>query len=127
MEDADFSDAFCRFIQTNIPTVEAAELLLAFYREGGEPLSAPRAAERLGPGSTLTAAEAAKLLESFQSLGLVAKEGDAYRYRAGNDAAFVDVLSQAYRERPVTLVRIIYALRDSKIQSFAEAFRLRKR
>jgi hypothetical protein len=127
MEDADFSDAFCRFIQTTIPTVEAAELLLAFYREGGEPLNATRAAARLGPGSTLAAAEAAKLLEAFQSRGLLSKEGDAFRYRAGNDAQFVEVLSQAYQERPVTLVRIIYALRDSKIQSFAEAFRLRKR
>jgi hypothetical protein len=127
MEDADFSDAFCRFIQTNIPTVEAAELLLAFYREGGEPLSAARATERLGPGSTLALSEAVRLLEAFQSRGLLSKEGDAFRYRAGGDAAFVEVLSQAYRERPVTLVRIIYALRDSKIQSFAEAFRLRKR
>jgi hypothetical protein len=127
MEDADFSDAFCRFIQTSIPTVEAAELLLAFYREAGEPLSAARAAQRLGPGSTLVQAEAARLVEAFQSRGLLAKDGDTFRYRGGNDAQYVEVLAQAYQERPVTLVRIIYALRDSKIQSFAEAFRLRKR
>lgn len=127
MEDADFSDAFCRFIQTNIPTVEAAELLLAFYREDGEPLSAARAAERLGPGSTLPASEAARLVDAFQARGLLTKEGNVFRYRGGADEQFVEVLAQAYRERPVTLVRIIYALRDSKIQSFAEAFRLRKR
>ena len=35
-------------------------------------------------------------------------------------------LSKADAERPVTLIRLIYALRDRKIRSFAEAFRLRK-
>jgi hypothetical protein len=87
MEDADFSDAFCRFIQNNIPSVEAAERLLEAYRPGG-PLPAPLAEEQ---------------------------------------REHLDTLARAYRERPVTLVRIIYALRDSRIQSFAEAFRLRKR
>jgi hypothetical protein len=38
----------------------------------------------------------------------------------------VRTLAQAYRERPVTLIRVIYALRDSRIQSFADAFRLRR-
>jgi hypothetical protein len=38
----------------------------------------------------------------------------------------VRTLAQAYNERPVTLIRMIYALRDPKIQSFADAFKLRK-
>ena len=38
----------------------------------------------------------------------------------------VRTLAQAYSERPVTLIRVIYALRDSKIRSFADAFRVRK-
>jgi hypothetical protein len=32
-----------------------------------------------------------------------------------------------YRERPVTLIRVIYGLRDKKIRSFAEAFKLRRK
>ena len=28
MEDADFSDEFCRFLHANVPSVQAAELLL---------------------------------------------------------------------------------------------------
>jgi hypothetical protein len=40
--------------------------------------------------------------------------------------AHLKTLAQAYEERPVTLIRLIYALRDRKIRSFAEAFRLRK-
>jgi hypothetical protein len=37
------------------------------------------------------------------------------------------MLAQAYKERPVTLFRVIYALRDLKIQSFADAFKLRRK
>ena len=40
--------------------------------------------------------------------------------------AWVQTLAKAYEERPVTLFRLIYALRDRKIQSFADAFKLRK-
>ena len=37
-----------------------------------------------------------------------------------------DMLALAYKERPVTLIRMIYALRDSRIQTFADAFKLRR-
>src|SRR5512145_903392 len=33
VEDVDFSDEFCRFVQAYLPTVEAAELLLAAFRD----------------------------------------------------------------------------------------------
>ena len=32
MEDADFSDAFCRFVQACLPTFESAELLVELCR-----------------------------------------------------------------------------------------------
>ena len=34
-------------------------------------------------------------------------------------------LLQFYRERPVTLIRIIYARANDRLKAFAEAFRLR--
>jgi len=126
MEDVEFSDEFCRFIQTAIPAVEAAELLLLFHQRAGESISADEAVDKLGPGITI--ADASKHLELFQSRGLLASfAGNRYRYRPDNElAAHVDRLAQAYSQRPVTLFRIIYAFRDSKIRSFADAFRLRK-
>jgi hypothetical protein len=80
LEDADFSDEFCRFVQATLPTVDAAELLVGAFRN---------------PAS------------------------DAL-------ARHVATLAQAWEERPVTLVRLICALRDHKIRSFAEVFKLRK-
>jgi len=113
MEDVDFSDEFCRFLQANVPSVEAAELLLLLYRSREPVLSEP---------------SSAKLLQLFQSAGLAAAEGQGVRYRAATPQldAHVRKLAQAYEERPVTLIRILYALRDGKIRSFADAFRLRK-
>jgi len=84
MEDADFSDEFCKFLQARVPSVEAAEQLVQAWRDGA------------------------------------GASDDATR-------AHLATLAQAYEERPVTLFRIIYALRDSKIRSFADAFKVRKR
>jgi hypothetical protein len=107
VEDVDFSDEFCRFVQAYLPTVDAAELLLAAFRDPGRALEAGKPAEAL---------RAAGLLD------------DALCYRPASEelARHVATLAQAYEQRPVTLVRLIYALRDSKIRSFADAFKLRK-
>jgi hypothetical protein len=64
----------------------------------------------------------------FHKNGLLTTRTDKrFRYRADTEqlAADVHTLAQAYRERPVTLIRMIYALRDAKIRSFADAFKLR--
>ena len=57
-----------------------------------------------------------------------AKENNAYRYSPASPEldALVRALTKVYNERPVTLVRMIYAPRDEKIRSFADAFRLKK-
>ena len=114
MEDAAFSDEFCRFLQASVPSVSAAELLLELRARGElgvHPRSHP---DRL-------------LLEGFVGRGIAAALADGFVYRAPGDIdAWVVTLAQAYRERPVTLFRVIYALRDSKVQSFADAFKLRK-
>jgi hypothetical protein len=108
MEDADFSDEFCRFVQASLPSVDAAETLLGARRNPGQALD---------PGKHADALRAAGLLD------------DARRYRPASAAlvAHVEMLAQAWEERPVTLIRLIYALRDGKIRSFADAFKLRKR
>src|SRR5918996_4353557 len=103
MEDVDFSDAFCRFVQAHLPSVEAAEVLLAAFRNPDAPCE--RSPQR----------------ESFQAAGLLDAAG---RYRPASEAlhGFVQTLAKAYEERPVTLIRLIYALRDRKIGSVADAF-----
>jgi hypothetical protein len=129
MEDADFSDDFCRFLQTTIPAVDAAELLLLLRRTPETATSVQELARSLRPSVSITEAEAAKYLETFHARGLVAAGPDKrVRYRPASDELrmYGNMLALAYKARPVTLIRMIYALRDARIQTFADAFRLRK-
>jgi hypothetical protein len=129
MEDAAFSDEFCQFLRVAVPTVDAAELLLLLQRDRERWWSAAEAAAALAPGVSLTEAEVAHYFGVFQSSALIAVAPDKrvqYRPAHGTLEGHGRLLAQAYTERPVTLIRVIYALRDSKIQSFADAFRLRR-
>lgn len=130
MEDVEFSDAFCAFIQRAIPAVDAAEFLLFIADRPDLSWGLEDAVRKLKPGVNITEPDAARYLEGFREHGLVeAGEGDKFRFKAATPelAAHVRSLAQAYEERPVTLIRVIYALRDSKIRTFADAFRLRKK
>jgi len=129
MQDADFSDEFCQFVQRTIPTVEAAELLLALAAGPDEWWDRTQLPAKLRPSLGISDAEAARYLDRFEANGLVAPgSGNRIRYRPASDelAAQAATLAQAYAERPVTLIRMIYALRDAKIRSFADAFRLKQ-
>ena len=129
MEDAAFSDEFCRFLQRAVPSFEAAELLLFLARHRDADWSLAEALGRLRPGVSIGDAEAARYLETFRAQGLVGADGERVRYQPVSyflDKQ-VEALETAYRERPVTLIRMIYALRDSRIQSFADAFKIGKK
>lgn len=131
MEDADFSDDFCRFVQSAVPAVDAAELLLWLADRPDAWWHPPEALAKLRPaGVTMSEPDATRYLEAFIAQGLLESGPDRrLRYRPASEvlARHVRTLAQAYEERPVTLIRMIYALRDSKIQTFAEAFKLRKK
>jgi hypothetical protein len=130
MEDVEFSDEFCRFLQDVIPAVDAAELLL-FVADRPDLAWDPRhIAAHMRPKVNLSDVDALRYLAAFQERGLLETvEGSKLRFRARTPelANHVRILAQAYEERPVTLIRVIYALRDAKIRTFADAFRLRKK
>lgn len=128
MEDAQFSDDFCRFLQTAVPSVDAAELLLLLGRDPGRWWSAGEIVAALKP-APLSEADVTRTCEAFLARGLVVQGTDKrVQYHPANDEldGYVRTLAQAYSERPVTLIRVIYALRDGKIRSFADAFKLRR-
>jgi hypothetical protein len=64
----------------------------------------------------------------FVKAGLIREASGRHRYGPLTEdlARGVGELAHAYNERPVTLIRAIYRIADSKIQSFADSFKLRE-
>ena len=75
----------------------------------------------------LDRAVVAPVLEAMARTGMLERDGDLYRYApSAATAGAVDELAHMYHTRPVTLVRAIYDRPKRAVQSFADAFRLRK-
>lgn len=69
------------------------------------------------------------VLSALARAGLLAPEaGGAYRYQAATPEldAIVAELERHYAERPVALIKEIFSAPNEKIQSFADAFRIKK-
>jgi DNA-binding MarR family transcriptional regulator len=128
MTDPDFTDELRSLIQETIPTLDAAELLLLLAQHRDRPYSVRAIIEAMKP-TAVSESTARRYLQQFESRGLVSPcENESYQYAAVTPEleAAVRALTRVYNERPVTLVRMIYSLKDEKIRSFADAFRLKK-
>jgi hypothetical protein len=126
--DPDFPDELRAFIRDHVPDVDASELLLFLAREPGRRYDLADLIAALRP-TVITEAVARKHLALFQERGLVVStSANTYEYAPDTPQldALVNALGKVYRERPVTMVRMIYDLKDEKIRSFADAFRIKK-
>ena len=115
------------FIQECIPTYLAAELLLFFASRPDGDFSAEDVVMAMRP-VVITMPAVKEYASLFVDRGLIVHADGRYRYGPST----VDLergigeLAHAYNEKPVTLVRAIYRIADSKIQSFADSFKLRE-
>lgn len=118
-----------RFLHSVIRSVDELELLRALSeqpeREWG--------AAELGSGIQTGPEAAAGLLAYLLARGLVTRTAGAdrpsWKYGAATPelAAGLAGLLRLYRERPVTMIKAVYARpADDPLKSFADAFRLRK-
>lgn len=126
--DPDFSDEFCLFLQKCVSNVDAAELLLALFNDRQRSWPTRDLQAQLAPVANLSEADVLRYLDVFQGAALVTRDAEQraqYRPSAAHDA-HVATLARLYMQRPVTLFRVIYALRDAKINTFADAFKLRR-
>lgn len=125
-DDADFSDAFCVFLQSCVGSVNAAELLLFLWRTPAVAWTVRDLAAAIDPDGSMSEAEALPYLEAFAARGVIARTDDGrVSYESSSDFdVHLQTLARLYLERPVTLFRAIYALRDTKIKTLADAFRI---
>jgi hypothetical protein len=126
--DPDFTDEFCGFLQRCVSSVDAAELLLLLHKEPDRWWEARDLSTQLAPGASLSEADVQRYVDGFQQCSVLVRDAERriqYRRAPAHDE-HVALLARLYVERPVTLFRLIYALRDTKINTFAEAFKLRR-
>jgi hypothetical protein len=113
------------FLRSSIRSVWAVEALLLMRWGNDRAWTVEALTTELRSSRTVVA----DLVAGFVAAGLVRNEGDAdYRYGPANpllDHA-VAQLEAAYKERPTAVVKAILSVPNEKIQSFADAFRLRK-
>ena len=128
MSDPDFPAELRSFIRDSIPDIDAAELLLLLARNPARNYDLAAMLKEVRP-TIISETAARRHLALFRERGLISSVGeDAYRYGPGSAELeeLVRALTKVYNERPVTLVRVVYALKDEKIRSFADAFKLKK-
>ena len=115
------------FIHECVPTYQAAEVLLFFAAHPDCDFSPEDIVVAMRP-VVITVHAIKQYTALFVGRGLISQANGRYRY--GPSTARLErgiaELTQAYNEKPVTLIHAIYRIADSRIQSFADSFKLRK-
>lgn len=119
------SEALNGFIRSTIKSVWALELLLLISRERKRSWT-PEDLNRELRGSLALVTE---IIAKFRGAGLIADGGDGtYRYEPQSVELdkLVRELEAAYAARPLAVVRAIVAAPNEKIQTLADAFKVKK-
>ncbi len=113
------------FIQSSIRSVWSLELLLHLRRHSSRTWRPDELVRELR-ASDFVVSEA---LAALQAPGLVTPEqGGTYRYlpASADLDRLVGLLERQYRERPQSVTKAIFSAPSDKLQTFADAFRLKR-
>ena len=118
-------ESLLQFVQGFVPTYQAAEVLVFFATNPDLDFSAEELVSAMRP--VVVAEPAVRAYTAhFAAKGLLSEREGRYRYGPSPELErSINELVSAYSQRPVTLIRAIYQIADTRIQSFADAFRLR--
>ena len=110
------------FIREHVRSVWALELLLLMRGDPERRWTEAELVSELRASTTLVAG----ILSQFQASGLVAPDGDGFRYLPASPVleALCIRLEAAYRKRPVTVINLI-AKPAHPLQSLADAFKFK--
>jgi len=112
------------FVQSSFKSVWALELLLFLKRHAGQAWAVDDLVRELR-GSTPVVTQS---LATLETSGIVATDGGNARYAPASAALgeLCDAVERAYREKPNAVRRTILTAPNEKLQTLADAFRLRK-
>lgn len=112
-----------QFILKHIESVDHLRALLLLRSDTKQPLTAMDVSARL----YLEPKRAAAVLSTLAAAGVAQEQDGQYRYEPASKelGRMVDELERLDRERPVTLIMLIYSRPDT-LEAFADAFKLRR-
>jgi len=116
MSDFDLPEEVRSFIENDIPSVEAAELLLLLERHRARRFDVQTIINELRP-TPLDDMTARATLSAFRERGLVVQMTDgSYQYYpvVPQLAPVVSAFAELYKEKPVTMMRAIYSLKHGR-------------
>lgn len=106
-------------------SVEQLEILLLLHEDKHRDWSPAEINARLRSQE----ASVAKWLETLAALGLATQLAGRYRFQPASDVLTreTDALAEAYRERRIKVIELIFSKPSESLLSFVRAFELRKR
>jgi hypothetical protein len=118
-----------QLIHSSVPSIDALEVLMRVVRHRDAPPSVAELVEALRP-IAISESVVRESLALLRTQGILSETPDGkILYRPDSPAMerAIGLLLRAYNERPVTLIRTVYAIADAKkIQAFADAFKIKK-
>lgn len=123
--DPDIPEDVRGMIQRHLATMDHVELLMILRSGRDDSFALPRLVQEMRKPQELIEL----CLQALEGAGLAAQLSDGtYRYAARDEALdrTADEVVRLYNERPVTLVRLLYERPPTAINTFADAFKLRK-
>jgi hypothetical protein len=123
---ADLPQALLRFIQSSIPTYQAAEVLLFLAAHPEREWKPEEIVVAMRP-VVITVPAVKEYIALFKARGIVTDRDACFQYAPSSPDVEhgIAALAHAYNERPVTLIAAIYRIADDSIQSFADSFKLK--
>lgn len=119
-----FPEEVRRLVATHIQSVEQLEVLLLLCRERDRDWTAEQVAAEL----RIDSGSAGARLEDLRARGFVECASERYRFQTKSPelSRSVEALAEAYRERRVSLINLIFSKPVDKVRLFADAFKLWK-
>jgi hypothetical protein len=115
------SGPLVEFIHRHLRTMDHVEVLLRLHRAHDV-----RSLGSIAADTGLTEARTRTVVQELVGTGLIVASDALFKCAHGDEReSIIAELGAAYNSHPVALVRAIYS-RPSPMQSFADAFRLRK-
>jgi hypothetical protein len=123
----ELSARLLQFIRQCVPTYQAAEVLLFLAANPDHDFSPEEIVVAMRP-SVITYPAVIEYTALFAESALISETDGRFRYQPATRELeeALGALAHAYNERPVTLIRTIYRIADSKIQAFSDSFKLRE-